>query len=246
MDVATSFFINKFWERKTIMSLYVIIMGVQGAGKGTQAQFIQREFGIPQISTGDLFRAMKTRTDAFAVQIQNLMNSGTLIDDETTQNIVAERLLADDAQKGAIFDGFPRNIAQAQWLDAHLAKKGGIKKVLLLELDSYTAFKRAYGRVSDPKTGDSYNIYSNAGDMKWQFVEHPEKAFPPRLEATLNGEKLSRRPDDEASFVIKRIDTFLQQTAPLIEYYHQKGLLENIDATLSIEAVSQRIKSLLG
>ncbi len=229
------------------MSLFVIIMGVQGAGKGTQAQFIQREFGIPQISTGDLFRAMRTRTDAFAVQIQNLMNSGALIDDETTQNIVAERLLADDAQKGAIFDGFPRNIVQAQWLDAHLAKKGtGIKQVLLLELDSYTAFKRAYGRVSDPKTGNSYNIYSNAGDIKWQFVEHPEKGFPPRLEATLNGEKLARRADDEASFVIKRIDTFLEQTAPLINYYSQKGLVKTIDATLPIETVSQQIKSLLG
>ncbi|HRF96380.1 MAG TPA: nucleoside monophosphate kinase [Aggregatilineales bacterium] len=229
------------------MSLYVIIMGVQGAGKGTQAQFIQREFGIPQISTGDLFRAMRTRTDAFAVQIQTLMNSGALIDDETTQNIVAERLLADDVQKGAIFDGFPRNIAQAQWLDAHLAQKGtGIKQVLLLELDSYTAFKRAYGRVTDPNTGIAYNIYSNAGDIQWQFVEHPEKAFPPRLEATLNGQKLSRRIDDEASYAIKRIDTFLEQTTPLINYYSQKGLVKKIDATLPIETVSQHIKSLLG
>ncbi|MDX2077554.1 MAG: nucleoside monophosphate kinase [bacterium] len=229
------------------MSLYVIIMGVQGAGKGTQAQFIQRTFGIPQISTGDLFRAMRTRTDAFAVQIQTLMNSGALIDDETTQNIVAERLLADDVQKGAIFDGFPRNIAQAQWLDAHLAQKGtAIKQVLLLELDAYTAFKRAYGRVTDANSGVAYNIYSNAGDIQWQFVEHPEKAFPPRLEATLNGQKLSRRPDDEASFVIKRIDTFLEQTTPLINYYSQKGLVKKIDATQPIETVSQDIKSLLG
>ncbi|MDZ4670871.1 MAG: nucleoside monophosphate kinase [Phototrophicales bacterium] len=229
------------------MSLYVIIMGVQGAGKGTQAQFIQREFGIPQISTGDLFRAMKTRTDDFAVQIQNLMNSGALIDNETTEKMVAERLLADDAQKGVIFDGFPRTIHQAEWLDAHLAQKGsGIKRVLLLELDSYTAFKRAYGRVTDAHTGVAYNIYSNAGDIQWQFVEHPEKAFPPRLEASLNGQKLARRADDDASYVIKRIDTFLEQTMPLINYYSQKGLVQRIDATLSIETVSQQIKSLLG
>lgn len=228
------------------MSLYVIIMGVQGAGKGTQAQFIKSAYDIPQISTGDLFRAMKTRTDAFAVQIQTLMNSGALIDDTTTQNIVAERLLADDAQKGAIFDGFPRNIAQAQWLDSHLAQKGeAIHRVLLLELDAYTAFKRAYGRVSDLNTGEAYNIYSNAGNMEWKFVEHPEKAFPPRLEATLNGKPLSRRADDEASFVIKRIDTFLEQTAPLINYYAEKGLLEKIDASQPIETVSQKIKSLL-
>ncbi len=229
------------------MSLYVIIMGVQGAGKGTQAQFIQREFGIPQISTGDLFRAMKTRTDAFAVQIQTLMNSGALIDDETTEKMVAERLLADDAQKGVIFDGFPRTIHQAEWLDAHLAqKRTGIKQVLLLELDSYTAFKRAYGRVTDPNTGVAYNIYSNAGDIQWQFVDHPEKAFPPRLEATLNGQKLSRRIDDDASYAIKRIDTFLEQTTPLINYYSQKGLVKRIDATQAIETVSQQIKSLLG
>lgn len=228
------------------MSLYVIIMGVQGAGKGTQAKFIEQEFGIKQISTGDLFRAMKTRTDPFAVQIQTLMNSGKLIDDETTQNIVAERLSADDVQHGAIFDGFPRNIAQAQWLEAHLAQKGvRIERVLLLELDPYTAFKRAYGRVTDPDTGDAYNIYSNAGNIQWKFVEHPEKAFPPRLEATLNGKLLSRRADDEASFVIKRIDTFLEQTAPLINYYAEKDLLEKIDASQPIETVSQQIKSLL-
>jgi adenylate kinase len=228
------------------MSLYVIIMGVQGAGKGTQAKFIEQEFGIKQISTGDLFRAMKTRTDPFAVQIQTLMNSGKLIDDETTQNIVAERLLADDVQHGAIFDGFPRNIAQAQWLDAHLAQKGArIGHVLLLDLDPYTAFKRAYGRVTDPDTGDSYNIYSNAGNIQWKFVEHPEKAFPPRLEATLNGKPLSRRADDEASFVIKRIDTFLEQTAPLIQYYTEQKLLVSIDANQPIETVSQQIKSLL-
>lgn len=229
------------------MSLYVIIMGVQGAGKGTQAQFIHNQYGIPQISTGDLFRAMKTRTDAFAVQIQNLMNSGALIDDETTEKIVAERLLADDAQKGAIFDGFPRTLHQAYWLDAHLAHAGtGIKQVLLLELDAYTAFKRAYGRVTNPKTGEAYNIYSNVGQIQWQFVEHPEKAYPPRLEATLHGEKLARRADDEAAFVIKRIDTFLDQTAPLIDYYSQKGMLQRLDATQPIQIISQQIKSLLG
>lgn len=228
------------------MSLYVIIMGVQGAGKGTQAKFIQRQFNIPQISTGDLFRAMKTRTDPFARQIQELMNHGKLIDDETTERVVEERLLADDAQHGAIFDGFPRTLHQAEWLDAHLAQKGvAIHCALLLDLDPYTAFKRAYGRVTDPDTGEAYNIYSNAGNIEWRFVEHPEKVFPPRLEATLNGKSLTRRSDDEAHSVIKRIDTFLQQTAPLIDYYTNKGLLKKVDASQSIEDVSQQIKAIL-
>lgn len=230
------------------MSLYVVLMGVQGAGKGEQAKFIRETFGIPHVSTGDLFRAMKTRTDDLAVRIQEIMASGRLIDDETTNQVVAERLTQPDAANGVIFDGYPRTPNQAEWLEQHLAQRGHkVASVLLLELDLFTAFKRAFGRVS-ASDGKSYNIYYNADGIAYRFEDHPEKAYPPRLVATVSstGETLQRRPDDaSADAIIKRIDTYLQTTQPLIDHYSGKGLLQRVDADRSIAEVSAEIRTLL-
>ena len=230
------------------MSLYVILMGVQGAGKGVQAKFIEETYGIPQVSTGDLFRAMKTRTDEFAVQIQQTMKAGNLIDDDTTNKMVVERLAEADAQNGVILDGYPRNQEQAEFLEKHLAEKGAkINAVLLLDLDLYTAFKRAFGRVSNAD-GSSYNYYYKQDGVDWKWVEHPDKAFPPRLEARQEGTDtlLKRRPDDaSAHAVLTRIDTFLELTQPLIEYFETKGIVKNINANQSIEAVTADIKTVL-
>lgn len=228
------------------MSLFVLLMGVQGAGKGEQARFITQKYGIPQLSTGDLFRAMKTRTDDFARRIQQLMAEGKLIDDETTCEVVRERLAMDDAQGGVIFDGFPRTPAQADWLGAYLQSNGHmLNAVILLDLDLYSAFKRAYGRVS-AADGKTYNYYFNRGDVQFEFVPHEAKLFPPRLKATLNGEELNRRPDDaSADAVIKRIDTFVAETAPLVDYYQTAGTLYRIDAAGSIADVSAQIGAIL-
>lgn len=231
------------------MGLYIILMGVQGAGKGEQARFIQKTYGIPHVSTGDLFRAMKDRTDRLAQQIQKTMADGKLVSDETTNEVLQERLEQPDAQGGVIFDGYPRTPDQAAWLDNYLAAKGQkIGTVLLLELDLYEAFRRAFGRVSTQDDKKSYNIYSNAEGIDWAFVDHPDKSFPPRLEATLKatGEKLKRRPDDaSAHAIIKRIDTFLATTQPLIAYYEQKGLVARVNAAQSIEAVSQDMQKII-
>ncbi|MBL8116935.1 MAG: nucleoside monophosphate kinase [Anaerolineae bacterium] len=231
------------------MGLYIILMGVQGAGKGMQASYIRQNYNnIPQISTGDLFRAMKTRQDDFAKQIQQLMAEGKLISDEITNKVVEERLQLPDAGDGAIFDGFPRTPEQAEWLEGYLNSKGEkIAAVLLMKLDLYEAFRRAFGRVTS-SSGESYNIYSNAERIDWKFSDHPEGAYPPRLEASLkaNGEKLIRRPDDaHAHAIIKRIDTFINTTQPLINYYSKKGLVHEIDASKSIEDVSAEIKRIL-
>ncbi len=229
------------------MGLYVILMGVQGAGKGEQARFIRETYGIPHISTGDLFRAMKTRDDDLARRIQQIMAEGRLIDDATTNEVVKDRLSQPDAASGAIFDGYPRTPAQAEWLESFLAEKGErIAVVLLLKLDLYTAFKRAFGRVSHPETGRSYNIYYNDAGVEWQFVDHPEKNFPPRLKAVEQetGTELVRRPDDgSAHAVLKRIDIFMETTQPLIDYYSNKDLLVQIDADQPIAAVSEALKS---
>jgi adenylate kinase len=222
------------------------MLGVQGAGKGTQAGVIKKEYGIPHVSTGDLFRAMKTRDDDFARQIQEIMNAGALISDDITNQMVDERLSQPDANDGVILDGFPRNVEQADWLEKFLATKGeSVTAVILLELDLFTAFRRAFGRVKSESSGEFYNIYFNDDLVDVTFEEHPEKAYPPRIKATLKetGEALTRRADDEAAFVVKRIDIFQQTTSPLIEYYREKGLLVEIDANQSIEAVSQAIKA---
>ena len=230
------------------MSLYVILMGAQGAGKGLQAKLIEERFGIPQVSTGDLFRAMQSRSDALALKVQDIMASGILVDDDTTNAIAADRLTQADAQNGAILDGYPRNLAQAAFLEAHLRDKGArVNAVLLLELDLYVAFKRAFGRVT-AADGASHNYYFNAEGVDFNWTPAADASFPPRLDAklTATGECLKRRPDDaSADAVIKRIDTFLATTQPLIDYFEAKGILRSIDADQSIEAVWAEIQRAL-
>jgi adenylate kinase len=230
------------------MGLFVLLMGVQGAGKGEQARMITREYGIPHVSTGDLFRAMKTREDDFAKRIQATMASGQLIDDETTNQVVRERLEQPDAAAGAILDGYPRTPNQAQWLDSYLAQRGEhLHAAILLSLDPFRAFQRAFGRVS-LADGSSYNFYSNRGELEFTFIDDDRKQFPSRLEAKhpTTGEIAVRRMDDaNAHAVIKRIDTFLKETAPLAAYYRDKGLLRDVDAEQSIAAVSTQIRTIL-
>jgi len=226
------------------MGLYIILMGVQGAGKGVQAGFISDTYNIPHVSTGDVFRAMRTREDPLAKRVQDIMNSGQLVDDATTNEVVADRLSQGDAQQGVILDGYPRNRVQADFLTAYLAEKGEqVNAVLLLDLNLYVAFKRAFGRVSNPETGDSYNYFYKPDAVDFRIEEDAQGKFPPRLVAWLSGSELKRRSDDANAFsVLKRIDTYLETTAPLVAYYREKQLLYTIDADQSIVAVSKAIQ----
>lgn len=227
------------------MSLYLIIMGVQGAGKGTQAAWIAENFGIPHVSTGDLFRAMKTREDDLARKVQAILKSGGLVSDEITNEVLQDRLEQPDAANGVILDGYPRNPAQAQWLEDYLTRQGAqLDAALLLELDYYTAFKRAFGRVKSAETGETYNIFFNNDGLDVQIIEDPQGLFPPRYEVILKatGEKLQRRSDDNAPSVMKRIDIFTETTSPLIDHYQSKGVLVRIDADQSIEQVSEDVR----
>ena len=231
------------------MGLYIILMGVQGAGKGVQAGFIQSEYGIPQVSTGDLFRALRTREDEFARKIQDIMARGELISDEITNQMVEERLAEPDAANGVILDGFPRNTSQADWLADHLASKGEkVNAVLLLDLELYIAFKRTYGRVKSNDQERVYNIYFDNSGIDWKTEQHPDEAYPPRIVGTekSTGEPLYRRPDDaDAGSIIKRFDTYLETTMPLVEYYESKGLLTRLDASHPIDRVSQAVKQVI-
>ncbi|GIL08699.1 MAG: adenylate kinase [Chloroflexota bacterium] len=228
------------------MTLYLNLMGVQGAGKGVQASFISQTYGIPHVSTGVLFRAMKTRTDDLARRIQQIITEGALVPDDITNEVVRDRLEQPDAAPGAVLDGYPRNEAQARWLDEYLASQGkALSAVLLLKLDLFTALKRAFGRVL-AADGRAYNIFYDDAEISWSFEEHPQGAYPPRLAAVhkASGERLVRRPDDaNVAAIIKRIDTYLDQTAALIRYYDGRGLLIEINADQPIAAVSSDIQA---
>jgi len=228
------------------MGLYIILMGVQGAGKGVQAGFISDTYQIPHVSTGDLFRAMKTREDELAKRVQHILATGGLVDDATTNEMVAERLAQADAKNGVILDGYPRNQEQAAFLANYLAERGEkVNAVLLLNLDLFIAFKRAFGRVT-AANGDSYNYYYKQDDIDFSVEPEPSGKFPPRMVAKLNGEELKRRNDDaDAMAVIKRIDIYLDETMPVLAYFRDKGLVYEVDAEQDIPAVSAAIKQII-
>lgn len=216
------------------MGLQIIMIGVQGAGKGTQALYLAERFGIPHISTGDLFRAMKTLDTPLAREVQALMRDGKLIPDDITNQLVEDRLAEADAQAGAIFDGYPRTTQQAETLDALLSARGDrVNAVLVLELDHETAIKRAEGRRYSQDKQRVYNIYFNPPQQKvdGEWVDDED------------GQPLFQREDDHLEAVEKRIATYYQETAPLIDYYRQKGLVIEIDASRSIEQVREEIFS---
>ncbi len=206
--------------------LYILLMGVQGAGKGTQAAKLVEALGLVHLSTGELFRAMKGQDTPLAREVQTIMNRGDLIPDELTIRIVRERMQAPDAAKGVIFDGFPRTVPQAQALDTLLAEFGGrVNLAVSLELDRQIAFKRLEGRrVCTVNEKHIYNVYFN----------------PPKVEGIcdLDGAPLMQRPDDTPEAVNKRIDTYFSQTAPLLDYYQKAGVLRRLNADQTIEAVS--------
>lgn len=231
------------------MGLYLILLGVQGAGKGVQAAAIQRRHGIPHVSTGDMFRAMRTRKDELAQRIQALMASGQLISDDVTNEVVRDRLAQDDAAAGVVLDGFPRNHVQAQWLAQHLAQRGeAVNAVLLFQIDLYLAFRRAFGRITSEDGARVYNIYSDSEAIDWHLEEHPQGHWPPRVigHEREGGARLVRRPDDASAVaVIRRIDTYMATTMPLVDWYRARGLLHCIDAEQSIEQVSAAIEAII-
>lgn len=231
-------------------NLFLLIMGVQGAGKGTQAAYLCDKYKLLHISTGDLFRAMKTRTDALAQRITATINSGALVDDAATNDVLQDRLEQEDVKSynGVLLDGYPRNEAQAAWLTDYLKSKGkSVDAVLVLELDLYTAFKRSFGRLTTADGKQAFNIYSNTGGMTWTFEKDADKKFPPRLTGKLSdGTELKRRDDDANAFaVIERIEKFLNETRPVLPYYESQGLVRKVDADQPIETVSEALSTII-
>ncbi|MBD5772272.1 adenylate kinase [Marinomonas colpomeniae] len=191
----------------------VILLGAPGAGKGTQAQFITEEFGIPQISTGDMLRAAVKAGSEMGLKAKAVMDAGQLVSDDIIIGLVKERLTQDDCIKGALFDGFPRTIPQADAL-----KDAGVKIDFVVEIDvaDEEIVKRMSGRRVHEASGRTYHLVYN----------------PPKVEGKddATGEDLVQRVDDAEDTVRKRLGVYHDQTAPLIGYYQEWLKVDSVAA----------------
>jgi adenylate kinase len=205
----------------------LIFLGPPGAGKGTQADMIIREFGIPQISTGDIIRAAIRAGTPLAREFQSYADAGKLVPDDLVVRLVEERLAQPDCRSGFLLDGFPRTVAQAEALDAMLARQNrGLDHVLLLDVDDGILVDRISGRRTDPQTGRVYHL---------TYDPPPANALP----------RLVQRPDDTVDVLTKRLDEYHRKTAPLIPYYEKVGLIRRIDGVGSMDEIGRRILSAL-
>jgi adenylate kinase len=210
----------------------IVFMGPPGAGKGTQAEYIVEQFGIPHISTGDAFRlAMKQGTELGLVAKQ-YVDAGKLVPDEVTIGIVRDRLQQEDCKQGFLLDGFPRTISQAEALDEIVAAMGKqIDHVINLSVDRDKLLARLTGRRICRSCGATYHILFN----------------PPKQEGVCDkcGGELYQRSDDTEEKVGTRLDEYITKTAPLLEYYANKGLLRQVNGEQDIAQVSAEISAIL-
>jgi len=212
--------------------LNILFMGPPGAGKGTQAEHIVKEFGIPHISTGDAFRLAMKQGTPLGLKAKEYVDQGLLVPDEITNGIVRERLEAPDCAKGFLLDGFPRTIPQAEALDAMLKDMGrSIDHVINLKVDRDKLLARLTGRRICKSCGATYHLVFN----------------PPQQEGTCDkcGGELYQRSDDTEEKVGTRLDEYINKTAPLLEYYGNKGLVRDVNGEQPIAKVTSDIISLL-
>ncbi len=208
--------------------LYIVLLGPPGAGKGTQAKQIAREHDLIHVSTGDLFRENLNNQTELGKLAQAYMNKGELVPDDVTVRMVEERLSRPDSASGAVLDGFPRTDAQARAFDAMLEKIGQeVKVVPYIKVPDDVLVERLSGRWMS-SSGLVYHEKFNPPVVKW--IDD------------IDGSQLYQREDDKPATVRYRIDVYNEQTAPLIVYYQNKGVLVEIDGTLSIEDVFAEIK----
>lgn len=205
----------------------IVLLGAPGAGKGTQAQKLVEEFGVAHISTGDLLRAAVKAGTKLGVKAKSYMDNGQLVPDKLVVDLVTERLDADDAQRGFILDGFPRNTAQAVTLDSALAEMGrSLDAALLVDVKPDVIVKR----LSSRRTCKECGYTAPAG------VDSCPSC----------GGEMYQRDDDKPETIQKRLDVYENQTAPLVEYYRGKELLKSVDGDRPVDEVYADVKELLG
>jgi len=213
----------------------VILLGSPGAGKGTQAKKIVERYRIPQISTGDLLRENVQRGTPLGLAAKDVMSRGGLVPDDLMYDMVAQRLRNEDCQRGFILDGFPRNPAQAGWLDAFLeheffqnSQRGKCLPIVIrIDVDYNLLLRRLTGRRSCPVCGRIYNVYSQ----------------PPRVadKCDVDGSTLVTRNDDREEVIRDRLTAYEQKTKPVAEYYARKGRLVSVNGDLPVNQVTEQI-----
>lgn len=207
------------------MAKYIVLLGPPGAGKGTQAQIIAKEFGLVHVSSGDLFRENLKNQTELGKMAKGYMDRGELVPDDVTIAMVKDRISRADCEKGVLLDGFPRTPAQAEALDKMLATLNGkVSCVPFIAVPAEVLIERLSGRWTCPACGKVYH----------------EKFNPPAVmgKCDLENAALVQRDDDKPATVERRIKVYVEQTAPLIAYYQGEGVLAEVDGTQSIEAVS--------
>jgi adenylate kinase len=206
----------------------VIFLGPPGAGKGTQAKELARKFSAPHLSTGDMLREHVAAGTSLGQRAQPIMVRGELVPDSIVLRMVADRIDRPDCSHGFVFDGFPRTVAQAQWL-GELLKQHGFKPPLVVHfvIDPAMVLRRITGRRMCKVGGEIYNVY-----------ERPTKV---EGRCDNDGGELEQRPDDREEIVKTRLAAYEKQTAPLVAYYRRLGRLRDVDATKSVEEVAKRV-----
>lgn len=214
------------------MAQILIFLGPPGAGKGTQARVVAREFGVPHISTGDILREAARKKTGLGLAAKAKMDKGELVPDDVISPIVEERLSQPDCREGAILDGFPRTTAQAQFLDGMLERTGlGEPLVVNIQVANDSVIKRLTGRRTCPTCGEIYNVNMN----------------PPRKGGVCDkdGGRLIQRADDDESAIKIRLKAYERDTLPLIDYYRQKHALKQIDGNSEPKIITERLLSLV-
>jgi len=208
----------------------LVLLGAPGAGKGTQAERLERSLGIPQVSSGDLFRSNIARGTALGKEAQAYIEQGVLVPDEVTIGMVAARLSEPDGEAGAILDGFPRTVAQAQALDKILASMGRqVDLAPYIAVSRETLLARLAGRWTCRECGAVYH----------ELYRPPET---PGICDQCGGE-LYQRPDDTVETQARRIDVYMKETSPLIDYYRERGVLVEIDGEQGMDQVEAALRA---
>ena len=214
------------------MSKIIVLIGAPGAGKGTQARLLEERKGIPQISTGDMFRALKNADTPLAREVQEIMASGKLISDELTYQIVRDRTSRDDTKGSYILDGYPRTPVQAEQLEELANEQGKEIQAIEVDIDRSELMKRLTGRRSCPVCGEIYNVYSK----------------PPKNDNVCDfhtDTPLTHRADDNEESVSTRLATYDELTKPLLDYYERTGRLKKISGEGDLEEIYRELESLI-
>jgi adenylate kinase len=207
----------------------LVLLGPAGAGKGTQARRIASNYGVPHVASGDLLRAHRVQETPLGVQAAAYMDRGALVPDDLVISMILDRMRQPDAHHGVLLDGFPRTVAQATALDRELDGEGrALKQAIYLQVPFDVLVERAAGRWTCRNCGATYNYRVN----------------PPSKPGVCDvcGGELYQREDDRPDVVSERIKVYLKETAPVVEYYRERGILREVDGTRDIETVAADIE----